>query len=86
VRGYVVADRDIVIANVGGDLRAFANRCPHQGGRLNRAVLADTELICPWHQWRFDTRTGRACWPEGYERLATYPVKVEDGQIFVAVE
>ncbi len=86
VRGYVVDGVDIVVANVDGELRAFANRCPHQGGRLNRAQLDGGVLICPWHQWRFDALTGRACWPEGYERLVVYPLTVDDGKILVAVE
>lgn len=86
VRPFTVEDREIIVANLGGELRAYGNRCPHQGGRMTRARLERGELVCPWHQWRFDARTGRARWPEGYERLASFPVKVEGGQVLVGVE
>lgn len=53
-RAFQVEGVDIVMANVGGELRAFASRCPHQGGSLNRAHLEEKVLICPWHQWQFE--------------------------------
>lgn len=40
-------------------------------------------LRCPWHAWEFDVTTGRSVWGEDSYRLATYPVTVEDGDVFV---
>jgi nitrite reductase/ring-hydroxylating ferredoxin subunit len=85
MREYLVEDVEIVVVNVEGELHAFANRCPHQGGPLARGRLEDGVIWCPWHLWQFDARTGRSRWPEGYTRAASYPVKVEDGQILVDV-
>jgi nitrite reductase/ring-hydroxylating ferredoxin subunit len=42
-------------------------------------------MICPWHLWRFDARTGRPHFPEGYTPVTRYPVMLEDGQILVRV-
>lgn len=39
-------------------------------------------LRCPWHGWEFDLKTGVGLYdPYRHERVATYDVRVEDGQI-----
>lgn len=85
MREFVVDGVEIVVVNLDGALHAFGNRCPHQGGPLSKGRLEDGVMICPWHLWRFDARTGRPQFPEGYTPVPRYPVKVEDGQILVAV-
>jgi nitrite reductase/ring-hydroxylating ferredoxin subunit len=87
MREFVVDEIEIVVVNLDGELRAFGNRCPHQGGPLSkgRLDLDDCVMVCPWHLWRFDARTGRPHFPEGYTPVPRYPVKVEDGQILVSV-
>jgi nitrite reductase (NADH) small subunit len=86
MRELVVEDVEIVLVNDAGAIHAFQNRCPHQGGPLSRGRLEDGVMICPWHLWRFDARTGKPHFPEGYTAVTRYPVKVEHGQILVAVE
>ena len=46
-------------------------------GALDGAILS-----CPYHGWQFDCRTGTMP-GRRFELLETYPVKVEDGEIFV---
>lgn len=55
------------------ELRAVMNRCPHKGAHLSRhrrrvgvhrPGRADTRsardvLVCPWHGFEFDLKTGR---------------------------
>ncbi|MFN8542952.1 MAG: Rieske 2Fe-2S domain-containing protein [Candidatus Binatia bacterium] len=43
---------------VGGRAIAFSTRCPHLGGPLDAAAIADGCVTCPWHGYRFDVRTG----------------------------
>lgn len=41
-------------------------------------------LRCPWHGWEFDLRTGVGLYdPYRHERVATYEVKVEGGEVVV---
>jgi 3-phenylpropionate/trans-cinnamate dioxygenase ferredoxin subunit len=41
-------------------------------------------LRCPWHGWEFDMQTGVGLYdPYRHERVATYAVRVEDGDIVV---
>jgi nitrite reductase (NADH) small subunit len=70
------------VCNVGGDIRALFGTCPHQGGPLGQGVLEGPMISCPWHCWQFDSATG-VCISGDDIALATYPVKVEDGGVFV---
>ena len=40
-------------------------------------------LVCPWHGWEFDLKTGDALADK--RRLRTYPVTVEEGQVLIEV-
>jgi naphthalene 1,2-dioxygenase system ferredoxin subunit len=44
------------------------------------------EIECPLHQGRFDVRTGKGLCSPITKDIATYPVKIEDGHVFVGVE
>lgn len=37
---------------------AIENRCPHRGGSLGEGKINGNEVSCPWHQWKFDIKTG----------------------------
>lgn len=39
---------------------AFARLCPHEGADLSLGTLQDGQLICPWHNLRFDLRDGKS--------------------------
>lgn len=56
--------------------------CPHRGGPLADGIVCDHAVTCPLHDRTFDLRTGES--PSG-DRVATYPVEVRDGEVFVEV-
>ena len=70
------------ICNASGDFRALAGICPHQGGPLGQGTLLQGMVICPWHMWEFDSRTG-ACLVDERMPIATYPVKIEANFVMV---
>jgi nitrite reductase (NADH) small subunit len=72
----------VAVCNVGGALYAIDGICPHSGGPLGHGVLDGPILTCPFHAWEFDCRTGVNTADEDLKQ-ATYPVKVEDGEILV---
>jgi nitrite reductase (NADH) small subunit len=41
-------------------------------------------VICPWHKWEFDARTGRAVWDQNY-RVRVYPVTIENDRVLVGM-
>jgi nitrite reductase/ring-hydroxylating ferredoxin subunit len=72
------------ICNVDGALHCVEGTCPHAGGPLGQGNLHGNYLVCPWHGWEFDTRTGLNDSDEDV-KLATFPVVVQDGVIHIDV-
>src|SRR5438128_704195 len=65
-----------------GEVLACNNRCPHEGYPLVEGALdADCVLTCNWHNWKFDLKTGATIY--GGDNLRIYPVKVEDGAVWL---
>jgi nitrite reductase/ring-hydroxylating ferredoxin subunit len=63
---------------------AMENTCLHAGGSLGSGDLRGKVVTCRSHAWRYDVTTGWVAHVPGYG-VATYPVKVENGKILVAV-
>jgi nitrite reductase/ring-hydroxylating ferredoxin subunit len=77
-------ERWYALANVDGDLHALANDCPHLGGPLGKGRLVNgCELECPWHQWRWDVRSGRCAWPGSPARALRVPVRVQGPDVLL---
>ena len=72
----------LAVCTVAGDLYAIDGICPHAGGPLGHGALDGSILTCPFHGWEFECRTGTMP-GDDLKLQATYPVKVEDGEIFV---
>ncbi|MFZ2099627.1 MAG: MocE family 2Fe-2S type ferredoxin [Oricola sp.] len=59
--------------------------CTHEKVHLGDGLVMDYIIECPKHNGRFDYRTGEAKGAPVCVDLATYPVKVEDGSIFIGI-
>lgn len=74
------------IALFHGEKGVFAcnNRCPHEGYPLMEGSLTDgCILTCNWHNWKFDLEGGETL--VGGDTLRRYPVRIEDGAVWVEV-
>jgi nitrite reductase (NADH) small subunit len=47
-------------------------------------VIEGGKVICPWHGWAWDLRTGEAGPPDA--KIAVYPVKIEGADVLVDVD
>jgi ferredoxin-nitrite reductase len=56
--------------------------CPHAGGPLDESAMKNCEVTCPLHDYKFDLISGRCSTDPGLT-LQTYPVFVEDNQVWV---
>ncbi len=81
---FTVDGKVICVARVEGALAAVDNVCPHRGGPLGQGVVLDGKLICPWHGWQYDPRTG-ACAHNPGVSIAVYPLKVEGEDVLVEI-
>ncbi len=61
---------------------AVESLCPHEGGPLSEGELKGEEIICPWHEWRFDITNGKCLNMPGFD-LKHYDVEVEDDIVFL---
>ena len=63
---------------------ALADKCPHKGGPLSQGIVFGRKVACPLHNWNISLDDGNAVAPDkGCTR--SYPVKVEDGTVFLQV-
>ncbi|MCI0348787.1 MAG: FAD-dependent oxidoreductase, partial [Acidobacteriales bacterium] len=77
--------KPVVVARVGGQYYAFAGKCTHYGGPLDKGVLKGHTVMCPWHHACFDIRSGVRLEPPAYNDLPRYPVSVVNDQIVVTL-
>ena len=75
----------IAVYRAKGQFYATQDLCTHERAYLSDGVLIDCVVECPFHQGRFDVRTGKALSPPVVVPLKTYPLKVVDGKIYVNV-
>ena len=59
--------------------------CTHEAVHLEDGLVMDGEIECPMHQGIFDIKTGKAKSPPACVDLKTYPVKSEEGNIFIQI-
>lgn len=87
VQAFVVGDVEIAVAQCEGSFYAFTNICSHEHAYLSEGEV-DTDLCwieCPLHGAQFDLATGRVRALPATEPIETYPTRVVDGQVEVAL-
>ena len=80
-----VAGVAICLANVNGELGALDNWCPHRRGPLGQGWVEGESVVCPWHSWTFNVKTGVAEFPV-HARITAFPVRVEGDDILIEIE
>jgi nitrite reductase (NADH) small subunit len=79
---FEVGERVICVANVNGEFSALDNVCPHRGGPLGQGMIEGDKIVCPWHGWQFDAKTG-AVGHAPSQRITTYPLILEGDDVYV---
>ena len=51
---------EIAVFRHEGQLHAIQNICPHEGGQLCKGWIEEGEVVCPFHGYKFNLKTG-AC-------------------------
>jgi len=79
---FTVQGRALCVANVGGAIAVLDGTCPHEGGPLGEGIIEDGRVVCPWHAYAFDVRTGAS--PNDPDlKVEVLEAKVEDGELRV---
>jgi 3-phenylpropionate/trans-cinnamate dioxygenase ferredoxin subunit len=77
-------DPPIAVFASEGEFFAVAETCTHEDGSLAEGFVEDAVVECPAHFARFCLRTGAVLGPPATRPLDTYPVRIEDGDVYVA--
>jgi len=91
-----VGDRQIAIFNIdareagqeGREWYAVENECPHKRQNvLSRGLVGEDgtepKIVCPLHKNAFSLKTGKHLGGNDSWILKTYPVKIENGDIYL---
>ena len=77
-------DKNVALFNVDGNIYAIEDTCLHAGASLGAGKLNGIIVTCRAHGLRYDVTTGHlTSSPE--LGVASYPVKLVDGKIMVAI-
>ena len=60
--------------------------CTHEQVHLEDGLVMGDIIECPMHNGRFNYKTGEAKRAPACENLKTFPVKVENDEVFIQVD
>jgi len=76
---------DVLLVNTKGEIRAFADSCPHLNTPLSTGTFDGEMIQCSAHQWQFNADDGSGINPQS-ACMRRYDVKIgEDDKVFVNV-
>ena len=85
VARVLAGEEEVALVHCSDGFHAVQNACVHLAGPLGDGLVdGDCVLTCPWHGWQYDVRTGENEFDRAIQ-LRTYEVRVEDGEVKVAV-
>lgn len=79
---FQAGDTMVCVANVAGEYHAINNVCQHRGGPLGQGPVMDGKVICPFHGWMYDPKTGVAD-DDPHRSVAVYRLRIEGDDVFV---
>jgi nitrite reductase/ring-hydroxylating ferredoxin subunit len=84
-KAFQAAGIPICVARIRGQLAALQNECPHHGALLSDGVIEHGRVVCSWHGWSFDPKTGAELRnPLG--SATVFPLRVEGDDVLCGVE
>lgn len=78
-----IGEVPVAIWNLDGEFYATADTCTHEEASLSEGDLWGDVIECPLHGAQFDVRSGAVRSLPAVFPIATYPIKVEDGRLYV---
>ena len=84
LRKLIVGERVFVVVNRAGDYFVLEGRCTHKPeALLGEGILFGDAVMCPWHGYRYDIRTGRNVHPGHARPVGCIPVRVEGDDLLL---
>ena len=83
--GVEIDGEPVAIIRAEGEVYALRDVCSHAEVPLSEGEIYDHTVECWLHGSCFDVRTGVPTGPPATEPVATYPVKIEGDDVYVAL-
>lgn len=83
VIGFDCDGRTFAVYNTEHGFFASDGLCTHEAQHLSEGLVMGDIIECPLHQGRFHIPTGKATGAPVCEDLMTYPVKIENGDVYI---
>jgi len=83
--GVEVAGVPVAVVRAGGEVFALHDVCSHEEVPLSEGEIYDCTVECWLHGSCFDLRTGDPTGPPATVPVPVYPVKIEGGDVYVAL-
>ncbi|MET3979803.1 nitrite reductase/ring-hydroxylating ferredoxin subunit [Mucilaginibacter sp. UYP25] len=77
--------KDILIIGYENELYALGATCPHAGAELSGGWCKDGKLICPFHRYNYDLKTGKGN-PGQNDYIDSYAIEIRAGEVYVGIE
>ena len=74
---------DVAVAREGEEIFALQDLCSHAAVSLSEGEVEGCTVECWLHGSRFDLRTGKPTGLPATEPVATFPVELRDGSVYV---
>jgi 3-phenylpropionate/trans-cinnamate dioxygenase ferredoxin subunit len=78
-----VEGHPLALFRVDEDFYALDDICSHEYSRLSEGEIWDGEVYCAKHGSRFELATGAVHGLPATEPVRAYPVKVQEGRVYV---
>ena len=85
VIGVEVEGEPVAVARTGGEVFALRDVCSHAEVPLSEGEIYDHTVECWLHGSCFDLLTGQPTGPPASKPLATYQVRLDGDEVYVAV-
>ena len=78
--------QDIALFSVDGEVFAINNLCSHGNAKLCDGFVEGHMVECPFHQALFDVRDGTVSCGPATEPVKSWPVKIDNGRVFLNLQ
>ncbi|QQL51317.1 Rieske (2Fe-2S) protein [Mucilaginibacter ginkgonis] len=85
LKRIIVGRKKLVLIKYQEEYFALNAYCPHAGADLSGGWCKDGKIICPFHRYAYDIKTGRGD-PGQNDYVDTYPTEVRDDGVYVGLQ
>jgi 3-phenylpropionate/trans-cinnamate dioxygenase ferredoxin subunit len=84
IKAVTVNGKKLCAVKTGGGFFVTQAYCPHAGAGLSGGWCKNGKLVCPFHRYEYDLRTGRGADGQG-DYIDIYPTEVREDGIYVGL-